>query len=336
MEKNGTPAVPKRRGASRRSALRRCLLAASVALLAAAAGEAADARVFDFAQVRAAIAYMEHPSPERLEAVARTDAMAHLKRHSDWSGYYPASASRLDIAKALLEDSKNQPSVDAVKALVDRVQGDASGQELCLTEPLLYGPPGAEIPGRVFFTWGYDIGVAAGANASLNLARQRFLEHPGEVWYYCIHEVHHTLVMSLHPPPNLADVKDTSQFLGLVRYLTYLEGTAVYAAYDARRRGGALADDPDYAALEDPAAMRKLERAYFELYDRIEGFGQRPLTDDDWALLETFSNGPRLWYRVGAHMAATIDAAEGRETFRKVVAEGPDAFFHHYRRAAAP
>ncbi len=336
MEKDGTPVVPERRAASRRSALRGCLLAASLVVLAAAGAQAAGRQVFDFAQVRAAIAYLEHSSPEKLDAVARTDAMDHLKRHSDWSGYYPASASRLDIAKALLEGPKHQASVEAVKALVDRVESDTAGEQLCLTEPLLYGPPGAAITGRVYFTWGYDIGVAAGENASLNLARPRFVDHPGEVWYYCIHEVHHTLVMRSHPAPNLADVKDTRQFLGLVRYLTYLEGTAVYAAYDARRRGGALADDPDYVALEDPAAMRKLERAYFELYDRIEGFGQRPLTDDDWALLETFSNGPRLWYRVGAHMAATIDAAYGRDGYRKVVAEGPDAFFEHYRGVTAP
>jgi hypothetical protein len=312
------------------------LVVASLMLISCGGGDAREGNVFDFQHVLAAMAYLEHPSPERLETLARTDAMQHLKRHSERSGYYPAEASELDIAEALVGDPENAALLDPVKALVERVQKDIAGQGLCVTEPLRYGPPGAEVQGRVFFTWGYDIGVAEGVNASLNLAHPRFLERPSEVWYYCVHEMHHTLVMRLHPLPRLAEVNDTSDLLKLIRYLTFLEGTAVYAAYDARRRGGALADDPDYLALEDPVAMHDLDRAYVELYERIEGSGSRPLVDEDWALLESFSSGPRLWYRVGARMAATIDAKYGRETFRSVVAAGPDAFFDHFRHAKAP
>lgn len=311
----------------------RQILAASVVL--ASAGQAAGPEVFDFAEVRASIAYLEDPSPEQLRAVADTDAMRHLARHSERTGYYPAEATRLDIAEALIRDPARRRSLDAVKALVERVERDAAGQQLCLSEPLRYGPPGAEIRGHVYVTWGYDIGVAEGADASLNLAHPRFLEQPSEVWYYCIHEVHHTLVMVVHPLPRLSDVKTGRQLLELVRYLTYLEGTAVYAAYDARSRGGALADDPDYVALQDRTTMQRLENTYLELYHRIEALGDRTVTDGDWALLEQFSNGDRLWYRVGAKMAESIDAVEGREAFREVVAGGPDAFFEHARRVGA-
>jgi hypothetical protein len=295
-----------------------------------------DAQHFDFEQVAQSIRYLQDPSARNLELLAQTEAMTHLKRHSDQTGYYPPEASPLDIAADLVNDPNARELVDVVKSLVDRLRRDRAGQQMCLSEALLYGPPEAEIEGKVFFTWGYDIGVAAGPNASLNLAHRRFRENPAEVWYYCIHELHHTLVMKHHPLPRLADAKDTKQFLELIQYLTFLEGTAVYAAYDARGKGGALTADPDYVALESPSTMEGYERAYFQLYEQIEGFALRPLVPEDWDLLEEFSAGDRLWYRVGARMAESIDRESGREVLRRAVEQGPAAFFDYYRRSTSP
>jgi len=292
--------------------------------------------VFDYGHVRQAIRYLEDPSPENLELLAQTEAMLHLKRHSDRTGYYPPGASHLDIAADLVSDPEARDSVEAVRSLLFRVVLDRRGQQMCLSEAVEYGPPGAEIDGKVFFTWGYDIGVAVWRNASLNLAHHRFREDPSEVWYYCIHELHHTLVMKDHPMPRLADVKDTRQFLKLIQYLTFLEGTAVYAAYDARARGGALAADPDYVALENPTVMKDYEQAFFRLYQQVEGFEWRSLVDEDWALLDELSEGDRLWYRVGARMAETIDRESGREALRRAVQEGPVAFFDYYQSAISP
>ena len=101
-----------------------------------------------------------------------------------------------------------------------------AGQQMCLSEAVKYDPPDAKIEGKLFFTWGYDIGVAVWRIASLNLAHRSFREDRAEIWYYCIHELHHTLVMKNYPMPRLADVKDTRQFLELVQYLTFLEGRA--------------------------------------------------------------------------------------------------------------
>ena len=165
--------------------------------------------------------------------------MKHLKRHSDRTGYYPLEASELDIAGEMLQGQAQH--LDGVRTLLGRVRRDHRGMDLCLSEASAYLPEDFSFTGKVFFTFGYDIGVAMDRNASLNLAHPRFRKDPDEVWYYCIHEVHHTGVMHYHPMPRLGDVTTTSQLVELVRYLTFLEGTAVYAAHDARRRGQFLA-----------------------------------------------------------------------------------------------
>lgn len=40
---------------------------------------------------------------------------------------------------------------------------------------------------------------------------------------------------------------------------------AVYAAFDERRKGNALTNDPDYLALMDSSLMNKYEKRYFEI-----------------------------------------------------------------------
>ena len=39
------------------------------------------------------------------------------------------------------------------------------------------------------------------------------------------------------------------------------------------------------------------------------------------------SDGERLWYRVGARMAADIQGACGADALLDVIRDGPDAFF---------
>jgi hypothetical protein len=292
--------------------------------------------VFDYDHVRLAIRYLENPTPENLEALAETEASLHLKRHSDHTGYYSPDATPLDIARDLVSDPDARDQVEAVRDLLRQVIWLSSREkQMCLSEVVKYGPPGARVEGKLFFTWGYDIGVAVGRSASINLAHPEFLQDPSETWYYCIHELHHTLVMKEHPLPRLADIEFTDELFDLIQYLTFLEGTAVYAAYDARARNGALGADPDYVAIEDPDAMLEYERAYFRLYREVEALDRRRLTDEDWALLDQLSGGDRLWYRVGARMAQTIDRVNGRESLQEIIREGPEAFFEGYQAVAS-
>ena len=96
---------------------------------------------FDFSHVSLAIQYLEDPSADRLQLLAQTDAMKHLKRHSDRSGYYPVTATPLDIASQLVKEPEARREMDVVKRLLNRVRNDHAGQQMCLTEALRYGPP---------------------------------------------------------------------------------------------------------------------------------------------------------------------------------------------------
>ena len=168
-----------------RSSIRRAtvpLSAFCLLLLNTAEVNSQDAEHFDVQHVIRSIEYLQDPSPEKLSRVADTPAMKHLKRHSDRTGYYPLEASELDIAGEMLQGQAQH--LDGVRTLLGRVRRDHRGMDLCLSEASAYLPEDFSFTGKVFFTFGYDIGVAMDRNASLNLAHPRFRKDPDEVWYY--------------------------------------------------------------------------------------------------------------------------------------------------------
>ena len=71
--------------------------------------------------------------------------------------------------------------------------------------------------------------------------------------------------------------------------------------------GQALSYGPPEAVFEG-----KVFFSFERLLGKVEAFNRRPLRDEDWMPLDGFSEGDRLWYRVGAHMARTIVAVHGR------------------------
>ena len=307
---------------------------ALVLLLPVSGAAAGPDPAFDFAHAKAAIDYLREPGDDALAALAATAAAWHLKRHSDHTGYYAPDASALEISRDLVENDAHGavPRMDQVRNLMRNVEQNTEMQEFCLRQARETLPPGFEFAHPLYVTWGYDIGVSMAGSSSLNIAHPRFTGHPGEVWFYCIHEMHHAGVMTFHAwPGRLSDIKTTDQMLVFIRYATFLEGSAVHAAYAARAEAGALCDDEDYVALGDQARLAR----YFEAYDVIvtafEEAGNGPVTEADWALVEQLSDGDRLWYRVGAAMARKIDSKLGRAAYRRIIEHGPDAFFDAYR-----
>ena len=116
----------------------------------------------------------------------------------------------------------------------------------------------------------------------------------------------------------------------LIEYFTHLEGMAVYAAYDERLKDNALNNDPDYMALQDIALMKKYTKRYFEIYNHFLAHSNDNLTEKDWSMLGELSSGDRLWYRVGAQMAANIDKKSGRNKLTGLIAEPSENFIRNY------
>lgn len=290
-----------------------------------------QAPVFDFTFVESALAYFETGDEAILADIVDSPAARHLSAHASRISPVGHVRSIRDIVEELLHPRiEKKRSVTSVQQLLFIVKQDTTRQEECLTEALTYLPDGTVILGKLYFTFGYDIGVAVSGNASLNLAHDHFLQNPEEVWYYCIHELHHAGFQTFHDLPKLSSLETTHDLLHLIEYATQLEGMAVHAAWEQREQRGALSDDEDYVALQDAERMARYEREYFEVYRQISSEPARPLTDSDWAIIDRMSGGDRLWYRVGAQMAAVIEATHGRSKLLRLVEAGPRAFFDAY------
>jgi len=112
----------------------------------------------------------------------------------------------------------------------------------------------------------------------------------------------------------------------LIAYFTHLEGMGTYVPLEIRAREGALSSDADYQAFQDSAVMKKYEQEYFNIYFHFRNNPDSLITARDWDLVNILSDKKRLWYRVGALMAQTIDEMRGRKYLTDLIA-GPSINF---------
>ena len=293
---------------------------------------AAQELLFDASFAQLALAYLKAPDPAVLEQLAKSPAAAHLLSHARNFDYdVPKDSPAALVSHLLTPPGKHQDEMQACEKSLGLFTGPMMDDPHWVWDTLRYLPQGFRFHGTLFLTFGYDIGVAFGPTASLNCAHPHFKEHPRELVYYAIHELHHVGFMSYHPPPKLSELKTCSDLLSLVEYSTQLEGMAVYAAYPRRRDEHALADDGDYVALEDEQRMRSAERSYFEDLNYLKGRGKQTADADAWAVIQRMSSGERLWYRVGARMAQRIEQASGRSRLLDLVKSGPASFLEAYQ-----
>jgi hypothetical protein len=261
---------------------------------------------FDFSHVRLAIQYFEAPGESVLSEIATTPAAIHLKHHSDRTGYYSAADTARSITNDLLAELPTQETLTAVGELVQYAEKSPDRQNACMEEAAAYLPDEAQPGHPLYITWGYDIGVAMDDRASLNFAHPHFLENREEVWFYCIHEVHHSGVMQIHPMPKISDIDTVRELYEFTRYATFLEGLAVHSARDARREARALEHDRDYLALEDAEGLEEIISDYWEKLSFLENEFGVPLSDAHWQVVEEMSSGDRLWYVTGAPHIAPV------------------------------
>jgi hypothetical protein len=255
-----------------------------------------------------------------------------LKRHSDQTGYYSPDATVEDITQDLLKETPPGLTLQEVQALVSYARDNPQRQCACLAEAEKYLPAEATMQFPLYITYGYDIGVAMDDHASLNFAHPRFLADREEIWFYCTHESHHAGVMQLHPMGPINEIDTVRELYDFVKYSTFLEGLAVYAAWDARSKAGALENDQDYSNLENREKLDEILAAYWQKLETLESVIGNPLTETHWQAIEDMSSGDRLWYVAGAAMAKAIEEALGREGLIEVVREGPDSFFEAYEK----
>lgn len=287
---------------------------------------------YDFSFAELAVKYLETNDSVYLYKISELDALKHLMKHAKRYKYSVPKESELALAKHLLSPlEKRKAILPAFKQNLEYAKKNVAEMDVAQSIASQYLPVRSSFNGTLFFTFGYDLGVAYENNASLNLAHRFYLENRREIKYYSIHELHHAgFIYQKNSKMPSIDITNYRQATELIEYLTHLEGMGTYAPYEIRRKEGALNIDKDYISLQDSVLMNKYEEEYFEIYNHFKLNPENLISKDDWGKISILSNKRRLWYRVGAKMAQTIDSKLGREKLIGLISQPSENFIATY------
>lgn len=247
-------------------------------------------------------------------------AFAALIRHQILSGN-----SSPDEAALLSEMLQNIPDRNEARLLMEKWENRDNDIIKYSREALGYLPRETRLSGKIFFVAGYDIGIVAPPDVAINIAHQHFLNHPDDVGYYLIHEVHHLGFLSYRTMPSIRESLRTGEgLLNLILFMTQMEGMAVHAAYNRRKADGHLKDDDDYRLYYDPATCSQIRSEFREICDSIAD-KKSPSDSEISTALNAMSSGDRLWYRYGALISAKLERELGPDALIASIRE-PDIF----------
>lgn len=285
--------------------------------------------IYDFAFAELAIKFLETDDANYLKTIAELDATEHIFSHA-LQFNYDMPSSKLEFVTGLLT-----PCAERKEALAQVIKNIDYAKKHIVTGiaekiTLQFLPKNFSFSSSLFFTFGYDIGVAYGNNCSLNLAHPIFSNNKNEIKYYAIHELHHAGFIMLKGGymPSLK-ISSRKEMAHIIEYLTHLEGMGTYAALEMREQENAM-NAKDYIALQDPKLMDSLIKEYFNIYHYFKNNPDEKLVEEDWHKIEIMSDIRRLWYKVGAHIAKTIDQQHGREYLTSLIAGLSENFLASY------
>ncbi len=278
----------------------------------------------DLSFIGQALGYLSSPSSNRLKEIIGHPAAKGVHSHAARFGN-----TDKDVAGFWMERLAAVPADAAERAQANAMYmaGDAEAFTDAFDELEEYIPRGLELSCRLYAVVGYDVGVVSGGDAYLNLAHPVYADQR-ELVYFAMHELHHVAYTRLQPIYSFSGLKTTMDMLRAVTYSTHLEGLAVYAAYEKRRREGGL-NHLDYRLYRDQGMRERVIEEYFRILGVLRGTRLRALREEDWGLIERLS-GERLWYVAGLHMAKTVDERLGRVGLNDTMYSGPGSFFEAY------
>jgi hypothetical protein len=288
--------------------------------------------IYDFSFAELAIKYIETNDSAYLKKIADLKATEHIFNHSRKFNYDVPNNSRIALVKYLLTPVNEKKNIlpefkRNLQFAKDSIASNDFAQKICLQ----YLPDNFQYSSSLFFTFGYDIGVVYGNNASINIAHPYFLKNQGEIKYYSIHELHHAgfVILKNNFMPSL-DILNYRQMSQLIEYFTHLEGMGTFAPLDIRKKENAMNTDKDYISLQDSVLMKEDEKEFFDIYFHFKNNPDSLLTAKDWNLISTLSDEKRLRYRVGARIAQTIDKNLGRIKLVSLISGPSENFINLY------
>ena len=291
---------------------------------------------YDFTFAELAIEYFTTGDNDFIKRIAALDATKHILNHAvHFGNNFVPTTSAHEFVEFLLTSiagpaEKRHQILPKVTENLAYAKKNIAETAIAENIALQYLPKGFTFLGTLYFTCGYDIGVAFGNNCSLNIAHPIFLRDKTEMKYYAIHEIHHAGFIELSGTMPSLDIPDRKSMATLIEYLTFLEGMGTYAPLDLRLQDNATDADSDYVALCNPAVLNSLVCEYFDIYHYFADNPDKAITEDDWRKISILSDEKRLWYIVGAFMAWTIDKRLGRDFLTDLITQPPKRFITSY------
>jgi len=284
--------------------------------------------VYDFTFAELVIKFLETANIDCLNKISELDATEHIFNHALRFNNGISTDSKLKFITSLLTPiDKHKEFLPCIIRNIEYAKEHIANHNIVEKTALEFLPEDFSFLGSLFFTVGYDIGVAFGNNCSLNLAHPIFLKRDmSEMKYYAIHELHHAGFIVLKGFMPSFEISNRKEMACIIEYLTHLEGMGTYAALSIREREGAMNTDNDYISLQDQNLLDSLIKEYFDIYRHFKDNPNKTLREEDWQKIGIPSDIKRLWYVVGAHIARTIDYRKGRTYLTKLISQPSENF----------
>ena len=288
---------------------------------------------YDFAFAELAVKYLETGDLDYLRMIGDLPASQHMINHAKYFGNATQASTTLEFISQFFSPlDKQRESLLVFKRNLCYAKEMVAKTCIAEVSALRYLPKDFTFAGNVFFTFGYDIGVAFGRNCSLNLAHPIFSNDVREILFYAIHEIHHIgfIAEKGGEMPSFSALRTRGDMANAIEYCTHLEGMAVYAPFSMREDEGTIDTDNDYVSLSSPCVLKEMEKEYFNIYRYFKGCPDAPLSKEDTQKISILSDEKRLWYIVGGHMAKVIDQIHGRKKLTALISENSENFISLY------
>ena len=286
----------------------------------------------DFTFIEEILNYLENPTENAIARIIGHEAAIGVYIHA--IRYKNTDKNLNDFWKERLngKSKKGDHYIGQVKKCIKYIESKIADFRQSFKELEAFLPTELRLSCKLYPIVGYDIGIVSEGNAFLNLGHHLFHEHERELLYFAMHELHHVGYIHYTPIYSLDGLKKNRDLLRIIKYSTHLEGLAVYASFERRRRENGFTHR-DYVVLNDPRKRSKALTVFFCILKGLENEDEGALTKEFFDILIRMSDGDRLWYVSGAYMAQMIDQILGRKALNQTIVNGPDDFFEAYERA---
>ncbi|MCL2378800.1 MAG: hypothetical protein FWC77_06715 [Defluviitaleaceae bacterium] len=284
--------------------------------------------VYNFTFAELAIKFLETANVEYLNKISELDATNHIFNHAlRFNTGVPTKSKPQLVTHLLTPIQKHKKSLPHIIRNLEYAKEHIANHYIVEKTALEFLPEGFSFSGSLFFTVGYDIGVAFGDNCSLNLAHPIFLQRDmSEMKYYAIHELHHAGFIALKGFMPSLEISSRKEMACVIEYLTHLEGMGTYAALNIRLQEGAMNTDNDYISFQDQQLLDCLIKEYFDIYHYFKDNPDETLHEEDWQKIAILSDVKRLLYVVGAHIARTIEYRKGKAYLVNLISQPSENF----------